>query len=51
MKAAKEIALLPRIYDLLLWFAPKLSQFPRKYKYTLGDRINNLLLDMLEMIK
>ena len=46
----KEIPVLPLIYDLLLWFSPKIAQFPKKYKYTLGDRITNGLLEILELI-
>ena len=46
----KEIAVLPLLYDLILWYAPKISQYPKKYKYTLGDRITNIMLDILESI-
>ena len=46
----KEIAVLPLVYDLILWYAPKISQYPKKYKYTLGERITSCLLDILESI-
>ena len=46
----KEIPILPRLYDLILWFSPKISQFRKKYKYALGDRITNCFLDILELI-
>ena len=43
-----EIKVLPLLYNFIVWFSSKISQFPRKYKYTLGDRITNLVLDLLE---
>ena len=33
----KEIAVLPLVYDLILWYAQKISQYPKKYKYTPGE--------------
>jgi len=35
-------------YDLILWFFPHISKFSRNYKFLLGDRLENLLLDILE---
>lgn len=46
----KEIKVLPALYDLILWFAPKISNYPKKYKYTLGDRITDRQLSILEII-
>ena len=46
----KEIAVLPLIYDLVLWYAPKINLYPKKYKYTLGDRITNTMLTILESV-
>lgn len=45
-----EISILPKLYDLILWYAPKISLYPKKYKYTLGDRITTIQLDILESI-
>ncbi len=47
---SKEIAVLPKIYDLILWYSPKISQYPKKYKYTIGDRITNSMLEILEAV-
>ena len=38
------------VYDLILWYAPKIAHYPKKYKYTLGDRITALQLEFLEQI-
>lgn len=37
-----------KIYDLMLWLFPQIGKFPREYRYILGDRIENGLLDILE---
>jgi hypothetical protein len=34
--------------DLLGWFVPLLHQLPRDYRFTLGDRMENRMLDLLE---
>lgn len=44
------VIVLPKIYDLIVWFAPKYALFPKKYKYSLGERINNSMLTILERI-
>ena len=45
---ASAAELVPSFYDLILWFAPKLAQFPRIHRFTLGDRIMTLLLELLD---
>jgi|TARA_Y100000310_G_C20560054_1_gene752603 four helix bundle protein len=47
---SKEIQILPKIYDMILWYSPKISQYPKKYKYTIGERITNTQLAILERI-
>ena len=42
----KEVDAVTRLYDFLLWIIPKLDKFPRSQKFVLGDRIENLLLDI-----
>ena len=39
-----------RTYDLLKWTIPQLQKFPREQKFLLGDRIENGLLDILELL-
>jgi len=34
-------------YDLIIWFFPHISKFSRNYKFLVGDRVENLLLDIL----
>ncbi len=39
-----------RTYDLLKWLMPVISKFPKDKRYTLGNRIENKLLDILELL-
>ncbi len=46
----KEVNALTKIYDLLLWIIPQLEKFPKSQRYLLGDRIETMLLDIMELI-
>jgi hypothetical protein len=35
-------------HQLLLWIIPLLTQFPRSHRFTLGTRVEEYLLDVLE---
>ena len=41
---------LEKHYDLVLWFLPKLTNFPKDQRYVLADRIGALLLDILGLL-
>lgn len=45
---AREVDAITRLYDYILWMVPKLDKFPRSQKFVLGDRIETLLLDILD---
>jgi len=45
-----EIPAVTKLYDIILWLVPQVEKFPRDYKFTLGDRIINNLLDSLETL-
>ncbi len=47
---SKELEVLPKIYDFTLYFSKKYTNYPKKYKFTLGERINKHLFDLLEHI-
>ena len=36
-------------HELLLWLIPKIDQFPRVRRFTLGERLESLLLEVLEL--
>jgi hypothetical protein len=37
-------------HELLLWLIPQLDKFPRARRFTLGERIENGLLEVLELL-
>ena len=39
-----------RCHDLLLWLIPLLDQFPRNRRFTLGERLETGLLDVLGLL-
>lgn len=47
---AKEVDAITKLYDYMLWVIPKIDAFPRSRKFTLGDRMENLLLDILAVL-
>lgn len=38
-----------KTYDLLKWLMPTVSKFPRDKRFTLGERIENKLLTVMEL--
>jgi len=45
---AEKETIVTKMYDLVKYLIPIVNRFPRDYKFTLGDRITNLVLDLLE---
>jgi len=39
-----------KTHDLIEWFLPIISKFPRNQRYTLGERLENNLFDILELL-
>ena len=37
-------------YQFLMWLVPAIEKFPRSHKFTTGDRIHILALDVLESL-
>lgn len=37
-------------YQLILWMLPKMAKFPKDQRFLLADRIERILLDILEML-
>lgn len=40
--------ILRKTYDFILYLIPQLNKFPRHQKFLLADRIENMILDILE---
>jgi hypothetical protein len=45
----KEVDAITKLYDFLLWIIPKLEKFPRGHKFLIADRIETILLDVLDL--
>ena len=43
-----ELPALARWYELLCWLLPTTEKFPKRVRFTLVNRIDNLALDMVE---
>lgn len=39
-----------KLYDVLLWVTPLVSKFPKDKRYTIGNRMESLLIDILETL-
>mgnify|MGYP001564978536 CR=1 FL=1 len=44
------IPVVTKTYDLILWILPKLGRFPKEQRFLLAERIENGLLDILELL-
>jgi len=40
----------PKLYDVIAWLLVRVEKFPRSQKFTLGDRIVNIALDILDTL-
>jgi hypothetical protein len=39
-----------KLYDLILWLLNQIPKFPRSHRFVLGDRIETLVLEILELL-
>lgn len=46
----KEVDAITKLYDFLFWIVPKLEKFPRSKKLIIADRIEAVLLDVLDLL-
>ena len=44
----RELSIIQKTYDLIAWYVQRINTFPRDTKFTLGDRLQNTLYDLLE---
>jgi hypothetical protein len=48
--ATAELAVIQKTYDLVKWSCAHLGKFPRQHRFTLGERIERRLYDLLERL-
>lgn len=50
MTEPSTVQVIPLAYDLIVWSSTKLAAFPRKHRFTLGDRLMTCQLGILELL-
>ncbi len=46
----KEVTAVARTYDFSLWLLPHIAKFSRQHRFTLGDRLESSVLELLELL-
>ena len=49
-REAKDLSVVTRTYDFIVWMMDRVDKFPRNYRFLLGDRLLGGLLDVLEFL-
>ena len=44
------MAVITKVYDLVIWSCQHIAKFPRSHRFTLGDRLEVRLYDVLEKL-
>jgi hypothetical protein len=47
---AEQLDVVTKTYDLALWLLPQVAKFPRAHRFTLGERMESAVLDVLEQL-
>jgi hypothetical protein len=50
MGETRDVPVVLRLYDLVLWTMNHTARFPRHHRYSLGQRIEGTLQDLLELL-
>jgi hypothetical protein len=46
----EELPIIRDFYEFVVWFVPKIGKFPRDQRFTLGERMEVALLEVLEQL-
>ena len=49
-KAGPEMLLITKVYDLVVWSCRHVAKFLRSHRFTLGDRLEVRLYEVLELL-
>lgn len=50
MKPQDDLPIIRAWYEFLVWMIPKIGKFPREHRFTLGDRLEQRILTVLELL-
>lgn len=45
-----EVSAVTKMYDFMLWLLPHVSRFPREHRFTLGAKMENQALEILNLL-
>jgi len=45
-----DLSVLVRLYDFMIWTMRRVEKFPRSQRFVIGDRLEVLLLDLLDLL-
>ena len=48
---AGELLVIDKAYELVLWSCRHVANFPRSHRFTLGERMERRLYDLLELLR
>ncbi|HXG60368.1 MAG TPA: diversity-generating retroelement protein Avd [Planctomycetota bacterium] len=51
MRGAQEPIVFQHAYDLTRWYADRTAAFPKTHRFTLGDRVQTTLFDLLSVLQ
>jgi hypothetical protein len=47
---AEELIVIQKAYDLIAWAVPAIGKFPRSHRFVLGERMEEALYDLLDLL-
>ena len=47
---SEDVTVIQKLYDVMLWYFQRVEKFPRSQRFVVGDRIETLLLDTLDLL-
>ena len=50
MPADRELPIIRAWYEFTVWLVPKIGKFPRDLRFTLGERVERKLFEILELL-
>ena len=49
-KTTAELAVITKMYDLVIWGCQHVAKFPKSHKFTVGDRLAERLQDLFDLL-
>jgi len=49
-QTSEELSVIVKTYDFTLWLLPHLAKFSRDHRFTLGNRLEEGMLEVLDLV-